>query len=415
MSETDDERPRRAVDRRAFVSLVGSVGISALAGCGSGSEGSATPPETADGAATATETPAATARDDTATVTETPTATAEPTASTATTDATSRPGDGPVGSLPTPDTEGIARPDGEVGGLEVLDWAGFSGAVSYTFDDGQPSQAEHYDALQSTGADMTFYVSEHVDFEGADAAWARAATDGHEIGNHTVSHPYADLSGSSFGDPLDSAAAEIEQCSAYITEATAQPDVWTMAAPFGDDGWMEYAEDAALFLNRGVGGGRVAPGDRTDPYDLPCYMAQEGDTAETFTSRIDAARSNGEWQIFLFHSILPTDQQWYAPVDIDQITASVDHATGLDDVWVDTVASIGAYWRGGRVLADADRTDSGEETTWTWSLPDAFPAGQHVRVTVDGGRLLQDGEELAWDSHGYYEVALDAESLTLAP
>ncbi|ELZ27451.1 polysaccharide deacetylase [Halosimplex carlsbadense 2-9-1] len=411
MVDSEGDRSCRTVCRRGFVGLLGSVGLSALAGCGSGgSDGTATPAGAGDGETTET--------GGSTTATQRPaTESAEPAtdSSTAGPDPTSRPGDALAGSLPTPDTAAVARPDGEAGGLEVLDWAGFSGAVSYTFDDGQPSHAEHYDALQSTGANMTFYLSEQVDFEGADATWKRAAADGHEIGNHTTSHPYADLSGSSFGDPLDSPAAEIERCSTYITEATAQPDVWTMAAPFGDDGWADHAESGDLFLNRGVGGGAVAPGDGADPYDLPCYMAREGDTAETFTELIDGARSAGEWQILLFHSILPTDQQWYAPVDIDAITDSVDHATGLGDVWVDTVANIGAYWRGGQILSEAERTESGGETTWNWSLPDAFPADQHVRVTVDGGTLLQNGGELSWDPHGYYEVSLDAGSLTLAP
>jgi hypothetical protein len=36
-------------------------------------------------------------------------------------------------------------------------------------------------------------------------------------------------------------------------------------------------------------------------------------------------------------------------------------------------------------------------------------------VKVDGGTLKQGGTALAWDSHGYYEVALDAGSPTLSP
>jgi hypothetical protein len=56
-----------------------------------------------------------------------------------------------------------------------------------------------------------------------------------------------------------------------------------------------------------------------------------------------------------------------------------------------------------------------QTSTWTWTLPAHFPAARHLRVTVDGGTLSQNGEALAWDGHGYYEVALDAGSLTLAP
>jgi hypothetical protein len=34
---------------------------------------------------------------------------------------------------------------------------------------------------------------------------------------------------------------------------------------------------------------------------------------------------------------------------------------------------------------------------------------------VDGGKLSPKGKLLKWDDHGYYEIALDAGELTLAP
>jgi hypothetical protein len=44
-----------------------------------------------------------------------------------------------------------------------------------------------------------------------------------------------------------------------------------------------------------------------------------------------------------------------------------------------------------------------------------FPPGRFLRVTVPGGKLMQGGTELPWDDHGYYEVVLDAGSVTLSP
>jgi hypothetical protein len=48
-------------------------------------------------------------------------------------------------------------------------------------------------------------------------------------------------------------------------------------------------------------------------------------------------------------------------------------------------------------------------------LPPNFPPGKYLRVTVDGGTLTQHGVSLPWVTHGYYEVALDAGSLTWSP
>ncbi len=147
----------------------------------------------------------------------------------------------------------------------VLDWDGHKGAVSFTFDDAQPSHVEHYAELQAAGVPMTFYInSGKPAFPDFDAAWARASRDGHELGNHTTHHCHADavakLSGCIMGAPLADAGAEIEDNAAYITAHYPQSAVWTMASPFGDNGWNAPARDR-VFLNRGVGSGMIAPYD----------------------------------------------------------------------------------------------------------------------------------------------------------
>ena len=48
-------------------------------------------------------------------------------------------------------------------------------------------------------------------------------------------------------------------------------------------------------------------------------------------------------------------------------------------------------------------------------MPDHFPPGKYLRVTVAEGTLTQGGQTLTWDDHGYYEIALDAGSVTLGP
>ena len=411
---------RTIVGRRQFLRITGVTGLAALAGCEESTTTDDGGTQTETETETETSTPAETETDTKAeTDTDTETETEMETETETETETEPDPevpqsANGPLAPLPTPDRNGVGRPTGEPGNLEVLDWAGFDGAVTYTYDDGQPSNLEHYSALAATEMNMTFYLTSNVNFDGYEGGWTLAAQDGHELGNHTVSHPYADMSDSSFGEPAADPAAEIEGCSRYIIDNLGQEDVWTMAAPFGDTGWSEPAKQSDLFLNRGVGGGAVAPNDDTDPYNLPCYMAQEGDTAGTFTDLIDNARDNGEWQIFLFHTIAPTDEVWYAPVDVDAIIDSIEHAKSTGDVWIDTLATVGAYWRGQQILESADVTESDGETVWSWTLSESFPAGRHVRVTVDGGTLSQNGTELEWNSHGYYEVALDEESLTLS-
>jgi len=324
--------------------------------------------------------------------------------------------------LPVPPGGGVPRPTGTPTNLKVIDWAGFKGAVTYTFDDSQPSQIEHYAQLQAVGIHVTFYIASGWASTSSryDATWSQAVRDGHEIGNHTVHHCRADLTGCSVGSPLGSALAEIDTNATYISQHAGQGVVSTMASPFGDGNWASSARQR-VFLSRDVNRAMVAPNDATDPFHLPCFMAGDasvggvGTQQSAFNGFIDTARAGDRWLIFLFHTITPTANNWFAPVDVGAVTGSMQHSRSLTDVWTDTLVNVGAYWRAQKLFSTLAPTKAGSVTTWTWTLPDHFPPGKFLRVKVDGGTLKQGNTTLVWDSHGYYEVALDARTLTLSP
>ena len=159
----------------------------------------------------------------------------------------------------------------------------------------------------------------------------------------------------------------------------------------------------------------VAPMDATDPFLVPVIAAAGGEPASKFNGDIDTARAQGKWVTFLFHSLLPDAQNWFAGVDVTAVTGSIAHAKDLSDVWIDTLANVGAYWLGQKALQAAIPITAGTTTTYSWKLPDHFPPGKILRVTVDGGTLRQGMTVLAWDGHGYYEIALDAGTLTWSP
>ena len=323
-----------------------------------------------------------------------------------------------ISGLPLPATPGgLPQPAGTAGNMKILPWAGFKAAVSYTFDDAQPSQIAHWDELKAEGIRGTFYLNTlaratEADF---DSTWQDAEAQGWELGNHTVHHCNADGTCSN-GATFTTIDEEFDDVTTYIETTGHQAAVWTAAYPFGDTGYEPAAQER-FFLARGVSGGMVAAGDNTDPFNLPCIaaVAAGGEPAATFSADVDVADSSGKWLIFLFHSIMPTDQAWYAPTDIGSITGSMDHAKSLADVWLDSLVNVGAYWLGQKLVAAATPTSSAGATTWSWTLPAHFPTGRYLRVTVDGGTLTQAGGALAWDAHGYYEVSLDAGSFTLAP
>lgn len=105
----------------------------------------------------------------------------------------------------------------------------------------------------------------------------------------------------------------------------------------------------------------------------------------------------------------------YQPVALSEFTSGVNHAKSLGNMWIDRMDHIGAYWVGQKLVSSATATTSGSDKTWTWTWPSIYPPNSCLRVTVDGGTLKQNGAALAWDSHGYYQISLDAGSLTLSP
>jgi peptidoglycan/xylan/chitin deacetylase (PgdA/CDA1 family) len=317
--------------------------------------------------------------------------------------------------LPSPSGSGVPRPSGAPGNLRILDWAGFKGAVSWTFDDAQPSHIAHYAELNAIGVPMTFYLTTNNAAEpGFLETWRRAVADGHELGNHSVHHCRADLTGCMAGRPLPTLDAELDEATSYIVQQTPQKTVWTSASPFGDSGYDEAAAPR-FFANRGVPTGMIAPNDDTDPYNLPVHPIVADETAAQLNEVTDEARAGGQWVVFLVHTLTPTEAVWYAPVTIGDVTAGMKHAQALADVWTGTLCDVAAYWRGQKLLADAQPKVTGASTLWTWTLPAHFPRGKLLRATVSGGTLTQSGRPLPWNGHGYYEIALDAGSLTLSP
>ncbi len=311
--------------------------------------------------------------------------------------------------LPTPSNSPVPKPAGAVGNLKVLNWAGFHAAITYTFDDSIPSQIANYPQLQATGVHMTFFLVGASD--GNSPVWAQAAKDGHELGNHTEHHCHADATGCAWGTYAGSLEEEYDLCTNHIKQTYGVSDVWTTASPYGDMGFDNVAK-TRFFLNRGVRGGQVAANDQSDPWNLPTYTAAAGKTAGTFNSYIDSAHAAGNWQILLFHSL--GGDGGYAPVNVADVVASINHAKSLGDVWIDSFVNVGAYWAGQKAVTNATIEKVGKNIHLSWTLPDHFPPGKYIRVTVTGGKLSQGGRVLKWNNAGYYEVALDPGSLDIS-
>lgn len=301
--------------------------------------------------------------------------------------------------LPSPPAT-LTLPTAAAGTLTVVPWAGYKGAVSYSFDDDNSSQIQHYPELDALKVPFTFYLWTGRT-EASNSIWATALKDGHEIGNHTQSH-------SSNGTTTD-----IDAATTFIKQKL-NVTPWTMAAPNGAGVYTSLANGRFL-INRGVANGLIGPGDNSDPFTLPCYIPPTGASESDFNGQVDSARSAGKWRVMVVHGFTGGTDSAYQPVPIDSFVNGVKHTIMLGDMWIGTVQDVGAYWRGQKAFAQATKTSMGSDTTWTWKLPDHFPPGKYLRVVAPAGTVKQGGNTVAKDSHGYYEIALDPGSVTLSP
>jgi len=322
----------------------------------------------------------------------------------------------PVPPMPT---TAVAQPSGALGGFTVINWAGFKGAISYTFDDNLKTQLDHYEELNAVGIPMTFYIVGQTASAGS-ATWNKAVQDGHELGNHTMHHcpttGTTDQDGCSWAPQTFAGIDnELDLCTAKLKSAFGV-DAHTFAAPFGDSGWSAPAKERFI-LNRGVSDDQVGivPNGTANPFNLPCHTSTEGESAASFNTITDGVRTNGSWRIILVHSFDKTIDGGFNPVKIADMLETMTYTKGLGDVWADTMVSIGGYWRAQKTLTAVQPATTKASQTYSWKLPLNFPPGQYVRATVTGGKVMQCGTELTWDEHGYYEINLDAGSVTISP
>lgn len=303
--------------------------------------------------------------------------------------------------LPEPGDGGVAQPSGTPGNLVALPWAGHKGAMSYSFDDANSTQINNEQQLLGLGVPFTWYLQTGKT-EAGNAFYQRALDAGHELANHTQNH------GSGAAD------SDVNQAQSFLMSQYGVVG-YTMAAPNGSTNNYNNIAQQLFILDRGVSDALIGPDDNTNMLNLPSWIPPQGATDGAFNPKADAAQSQGKWQTVCIHGFTGGSDGAYQPIDLNGFLAHIEYVKAKGDVWIGTMLEVGAYFLGRKAVAAATPMTQGNDQVYTWTLPNVFPPGRYVRVTVDGGTLSQDGKVLPWNDHGFYEVALDAGSLTISP
>lgn len=211
---------------------------------------------------------------------------------------------------------------------------GAKGAVSLTYDDGLTSQLDHaVPQLDARGLKATFFLTAD-NMEGQWDRWRAVAAAGHEMANHTISHP-CDLKSY---DEASFAARELAPMESLLDKSFGPRPFRGYAYPCDDTelGKGKVSEREARYgqlVQRTFDAARTTDGPPNEPANVMAerfYLhgfepTEHVDNAALALRYLAKAEREGGWAILIFHEVKP---HWVSTGD----ASAAVHAAILDDI-----------------------------------------------------------------------------------
>ena len=225
-------------------------------------------------------------------------------------------------------------------------------AVSLTFDDARASQVDRgLDILGACGVRATFYISPGAVEDRLDG-WRRAMAAGHEIGNHTVTHPCSGNFAFARANALEDYT--LERIEREMLDASAAAErllgvrPTTFAYPCGQSfvGRGEALHSYVPLVARHFLVGRGAFNENhNDPAfcDLALVFGMNGDGErfETLRALVDRAAGEGGWLVLFGHEIGHAGPQTTRAEVLERLCRYCTREGS--GIWIDTVAAVGRH------------------------------------------------------------------------
>ncbi len=215
---------------------------------------------------------------------------------------------------------------------EITTWhAGKRAALTIEFDDNRKT---HYTvaapALEQRGLRATFAINSGLIRDGDWKFWIGLTWAGHELANHTRSHPHLSLL------TIDAAREEIERGRAeLLSHVPGLDDVVSFVYPYGDQSAAvrEIVMEAHLSA-RGAAGTCNAP----VPDDYGLLHGGNGSDPAKLRAQIEECLAAGAWRIQFFHSISAQE------IDENDFLTYLDYVASLtDSLWVAPQGEVTRY------------------------------------------------------------------------
>ncbi|HEY4764640.1 MAG TPA: polysaccharide deacetylase family protein [Candidatus Sulfotelmatobacter sp.] len=298
--------------------------------------------------------------------------------------------------------------------LRVLPWNGHSAAVSLTFDDARPV---HLDVvvpeLNKRHLNATFFVIVSKLTRLDD--WRRAQAQGHEIGNHSVTHQHpAELN-------QGSEELEVEDAKKFL-DSNFKSDVTIFAYPYCELSsgllfWVKRYDFAARGWQGDGESAYVTSDTQPDWYNLPSQPAYTRYDATVYRSWIDKAFAMHAWTTLQIHGI-GDPSTGFEPIPVDTFRSLLDDLKAQESrgLWVAPFGTVAAYLRAQKTLEAAKPQLQNGGERFVWKVPEQFPPGVALKTAIEGGTHLhvyQGKRELIPSKGGVYSVSFDSEELVV--
>jgi hypothetical protein len=225
-------------------------------------------------------------------------------------------------------------------------------ALSITFDDARLSQVDRgIPILDAHGVKASFYVTPAAVEKRLDG-WRRAVANGHEIGNHTMTHPCTGNFRWSRNNALEDYTLERMREEIITANRVIQKQLGvcptTFAYPCGQrfvgrgTRTKSYVPVVAKHFLAGRGYPDETPGDPTfcDLAQLSGFSA-DGASFARVRSLCETALASGGWLVLVAHEVGQTAPLTIAPRVLEALCRYAQNPR--HGLWVNTVAAIAQY------------------------------------------------------------------------
>ncbi|MCQ2101659.1 MAG: polysaccharide deacetylase family protein [Fibrobacter sp.] len=289
--------------------------------------------------------------------------------------------------------------------ITAVPWNGHKAAASFTFDDASESHITNLMPLaERLDVKVTcFLTGDSYYFRHNYDKFLQMAQAGHEMGNHTETHPKL----TQLGDA--DRKREILDYKKFLQEQMPGLPFNVFGTPYCDNNAdVQKIIGQAHYISRDCRGyGRICWNKEPNWLSMDSKAWQRSlNTVEEFRQIARNTNDAGEWIIYMNHGV-DEDQNNDYSINPEDLEAIIQQAKDLD-MWIAPFGTVGAYHRAAFALEHATAQESEDGLLIRWKSPHAkMPESVLVKVRLDtdgNSKVIQNGNELEQNDDGSYTI-----------